>query len=322
MKRYLLSTVLAATALFTCIAATAQEEKQKEKSKSKLGEYDEIIIKRKGDKDSKVTVEIKNGEVTVNGKPIDEYEDDNLSVRKNRISRYNLVSPSSPFRSGTWNYDGDNLIFDDRGFLGVVTDQGEGGAKITSVTENSAAAKAGLKKGDVITKVDGEDIDNPEDLTKAIRSHKPDETVTITYKRDGKENKVTAALGKRKSVGAYEPLTRDFNFDFDHDFGGELGQVFSYGGRGRLGIKAQDTDDGKGVKVLEVAEGSAAEKAGIKKDDIITEFEGETVNSADELAEAAREAKEKSIFKVKFNRGGSSQTVEVKIPKKLKTANL
>ena len=60
----------------------------------------------------------------------------------------------------------------------------------------------------------------------------------------------------------------------------------------------------KGVKVLDVDEGSAADKSGIKEDDVITEFDGKAVNSADELAEASREAKDKSSLKIKLNRGG------------------
>jgi serine protease Do len=112
----------------------------------------------------------------------------------------------------------------------------------------------------------------------------------------------------------------DLNFDWkDSDMGP---RVFAYGGKPRIGIKAQDTEEGKGVKVLGVDDESAAEKAGIKKDDVITEFDGKKVNSTDELASAAREAKDKSAFKITFNRDGKSQTVEVKTPKKLKTANL
>ena len=76
------------------------------------------------------------------------------------------------------------------------------------------------------------------------------------------------------------------------------------------------------MKVLDVDDESAAEKAGIKKDDVITEFDGKKVNSTDELASAARESKEKPAVKVTFNRDGKSQSVEIKTPKKLKTANL
>ena len=74
--------------------------------------------------------------------------------------------------------------------------------------------------------------------------------------------------------------------------------------------------------VLDVDEGSAAEKAGIIKDDIITSFEGKEVSSAAELAKASRESKDKSSMKVQLNRNGKPQTIEVKVPKKLRTANL
>ncbi|RYZ82473.1 MAG: PDZ domain-containing protein, partial [Proteobacteria bacterium] len=107
----------------------------------------------------------------------------------------------------------------------------------------------------------------------------------------------------------------------DHDFG----DVFNFratSDRPRLGLKVQDTEDGKGVKVLDVDEGSVAEKAGIRKDDVITSFEGKEVASAGDLAKASRESKDKSSLKVQLNRNGKSQTIDIKVPKKLKTANL
>ena len=67
-----------------------------------------------------------------------------------------------------------------------------------------------------------------------------------------------------------------------------------------MDLKVQDTEDGKGVKVLDVDEGSVAEKAGIKKDDVITSFEGKDVTSAGDLAKASREMKEKSTLKVQL----------------------
>jgi serine protease Do len=97
---------------------------------------------------------------------------------------------------------------------------------------------------------------------------------------------------------------------------------FFRGGKPRLGIKAQDTEDSKGVKVVDVDEGSPAEKAGVKEDDIITSFDGKTVNSVEELAKASREAGDKSSMSIQLSRDGKSQTVEVKIPKKLRTAEL
>ncbi|HXO75999.1 MAG TPA: hypothetical protein VN824_12200, partial [Puia sp.] len=57
----------------------------KDTSVNRLRGYDEIIIKRKSDKDAKVTVEIKNGEVLIDGKPASDYQDDDISVRKRKI---------------------------------------------------------------------------------------------------------------------------------------------------------------------------------------------------------------------------------------------
>jgi len=115
--------------------------------------------------------------------------------------------------------------------------------------------------------------------------------------------------------------TPGFNFDWkDGDFFSP--RVYGFGNKPRLGIRAQDTEDGKGVKVLSVDDESTAEKAGIKEGDVITEFDGKKISSTDELVDAARDAKDKAAFKITFNRDGKSQSVEVKTPKKLKTANL
>lgn len=311
MKKYLSIASFCIGALLLSNSVVAQDKANQDKSQNKIGEYDEIIIKRKdAGKNGKVTIEIKDDEVRVNGKPLDEFEDKNLSVRKKKAMTYGLTAPS-PFRSGD--------LFTERPFLGVITDDAEGGAKITSVTKNSAAEKAGLMKGDIITMINGEKVEGQGDVSSAIRKLKPEDKVTISYKREGKENKATATLGKRS--GGSTIYGTNPNFEFNQDFNLN-GRVFSYGGRPRIGLKAQDTEDGKGVKVIEVDEGSAAEKSGIKKDDIITEFEGKEVNSADALAEASREARDKPSVKVKVNRGGSSQTIDVKIPRKLKTTNL
>ena len=43
---------------------------------------EEIIIRKKSDRDIKVTVEVKDGQVFINGKPADEFSDDNVTVRK------------------------------------------------------------------------------------------------------------------------------------------------------------------------------------------------------------------------------------------------
>src|SRR5687767_5818308 len=104
MKKYVLSAAVAL--LLTGDASVAQETEKNDKKKetrnekkSKLREYDEIVIKRKNsDKDTKVTIEIKDDEVLVDGKPIEEFTDEEISVRKRGANRYRLNTPNSPFR--------------------------------------------------------------------------------------------------------------------------------------------------------------------------------------------------------------------------------
>lgn len=61
------------------------------------------------------------------------------------------------------------------------------GAYVNSVSKDSPADKAGIKKGDVITKIDGEQVDTSTTLITEIRSHKVGDKVTLTILRDGKE---------------------------------------------------------------------------------------------------------------------------------------
>lgn len=335
MKRYSLAIAITALTLFAGNTTIAQDQKEKDKDKEKkekLDVYEELIIRKKSDKDEKVTIEIIGGDIRVNGKPMDEYDNDNISIRKSRSGRAVTVSPFRRQGGGAINFgDRDSYsIGSDRAFLGISTEtvSGKAGARVLTVGEKSAAEKAGLKKGDIITKIDQEKIEGQEDVSKVIRSHKPDDKISIFIKRDGKEQVINATLGKMGptnfSYSSPESFVlpdmenfRNFNFDFN-----ENGRGMSWMGKGRLGIKAQDTEDGKGVKVLEVVDESAAENAGIEEDDVITDFDGKAVNSADELASAATASKEKAAVTVKLLRNGKPQTIEIKTPRKLKTANL
>jgi putative serine protease PepD len=74
------------------------------------------------------------------------------------------------------------------------------GAELQDVTDGGAADKAGLKEGDVITKVDDQVIDGSESLVATIRGHRPGDTVSLTYVRDGKTGTTTATLGSDAST--------------------------------------------------------------------------------------------------------------------------
>jgi putative serine protease PepD len=63
------------------------------------------------------------------------------------------------------------------------------GAGVQAVNGGSAAAQAGLKKGDVITKVDGQVITGSESLVATVRGHRPGDTVTLTVVRGGSDTR-------------------------------------------------------------------------------------------------------------------------------------
>jgi len=311
-------------------------------AKRKLDDFDEIIIKRKNpEKNERVTIEIKDGQVKVNGKPINDFNNDDVSVQIRSPRRLTLSGPSTPFgnQNSFWRIESDGK---EHAMLGVASDgPGNGQAVVGKVTEGSAADKAGLKTGDIITKVDDHSIGDFHQLSDVIDDYKPGDKVTITYKRGGKEKRTKAVLDKRPAGNAFSfrsddgegpgelgelavpippippiPANPDLNFNFDRSFDGLTN------GQPRVGIKAQDTEDGKGVAVLGVDEGSAADKAGLKANDVITSFDGRPVDGADDLKEALKNAKNKPTVKIELKRNGKTENVELKIPRKLKTANL
>ena len=70
------------------------------------------------------------------------------------------------------------------------------GVLVTEVVDNSPAAKAGLRTGDVILRVDSQEIYTPEDLSHYVGAH-PDRAVRVECLRQGKTETVAAKLGTR-----------------------------------------------------------------------------------------------------------------------------
>lgn len=341
MKRLAVNFAIAALLATLSVPGLAQDTKEKQKEdKDKKKEVEQITIIRKSDDKDKTVIEINGDKITVNGKPIEDLKDGDITVHRNKyktmdgLNAYSI--PRANARAFNWNNNGDSFdIFSDmdenRAMLGVVTEEVEGGVKVTEITDESAAKKAGIKEGDIITKIGEAKIEDPDGLSEEVRKHKPGEKVTVTLLRDKKEQKVTAELGKWKGVGAFS-FGPGQNFKMEMPDYKELyapriqgipRQNWSWaGGAPRLGLSVQDTDDGKGVKVIDVDEESNAAKAGVKENDIITHFNDKEVNSADEVAKLVKENKDKPTINLKIKRDGKAQSIEVKMPRKLKTADL
>ena len=364
MKKNFIAVLAFAILPFCLIAQDVKKEKiekeeiVKEKTKKDKKESREIIIRQKGDKDIQLKVEINGDNVTVNGKPLSDFKDDDITINKRKMiitdgdnKMYWNFSPEP----GEMDMDmdmGRNFNEDllknyraDEGrsaaFLGVTTEEDEAGAKVTEVVKGSAAEKAGLKKDDIITKVADEKITGPETLSDVIRLKKPKDEVKVTFKRTGKESTVKATLGGRKTTGVRSysfssPRARartftlprvapDVNMEgfgqFDMPAIAGMDGFEMFGRQKRIGLKLQDTEDGVGVKVINVEDSSTAAVAGLKKDDVITEINEKKIETTDDAREELVPEDGKKGYKIKALRNGTEMTFDVKIPRKLKTAD-
>jgi serine protease Do len=318
-------------AMLVSVAAMAQTAPKKPTPAIKKDET--IIVKKKGDSKEKLTIVVDGDKVTINGKPVEQFTDEDIEIISGDRAMAIAVAPKirmaprtprppTPYITTDDHYitTYDNVMHaSNKALLGVITEKNEKGAKITEVNKETAAEKAGLKKGDIITKIDTAKIDDSEDLYKTIGKYKPEDKVSVSYLREGKTGKVTATLGKAKEDAWVWNGNSNFNFtlpDGNRDF------AYSYPRKPKLGLQIQDVETGNGVKVLDVDDETPASKSGLKKDDIITEINGTVVKDVDDLKTKLKEYKEGDSFKVTYKRGDATQTAEIKYPKKLKTADL
>ena len=195
------------------------------------------------------------------------------------------------------------------------------GAMVTSVEKESAAAKAGLEKDDVIVEFDGVRVRSSAELRRLIHETPAGRTVAIKVIRDGQEHTLNAELEapahRHFSLTTPEihipPINvPDFYFSFSpsrpslgisgDDLTPQLAQFF--------GVK-----QGKGVLVREVMVGSVAEKASLKAGDVIAQVDGKMVSSVDELRERLNENFSDDTRKVNLTivRDHHEQTVTVEL---------
>ncbi len=87
--------------------------------------------------------------------------------------------------------------------LGILLGEGEKGVEIKGVLPSSPAAKAGLRKGDLIRDIDGEVVTKSFDVIYVVKQKQPGDEVVLTVERDGKREEVTVRFesGKKDSAG-------------------------------------------------------------------------------------------------------------------------
>ena len=181
-----------------------------------------------------------------------------------------------------------------RGLLGVTVQSVSGdlaagfgldkaeGAIVSDVTPNGAAAKAGLKRGDVILSYQGRPVIDTNSFRNEIAQTKPGTTIALQVMRDGRTSEFKATLAENDAKAARGG---------DDDDEREGGSASKYGMTvepitPEIARQLNLDRDAKGVVITGVDPSGAAASAGLRRGDVIQQVNGQSVDSADDVRDA------------------------------------
>ncbi len=185
-----------------------------------------------------------------------------------------------------------------RGFLGamfidagLLTDQqkqkenvpsGADGIYITDLTKTGAALEAGIKKGDIIRKINDVVIHSGSELQEQLSNYKPGDKVNVTIERNGAER--TYAVTLKNNSGNYDIVRADVMLD---KLGADLVTLDPK--------KAKEYGLDGGVIVKKINEGAINDQTRMRDGFIITKADGKDVKSVDELKSVVGNSKQVTI---------------------------
>jgi len=168
-----------------------------------------------------------------------------------------------------------------------------GGVLAAKVIADSPAEKAGLLQGDIIYEVDSRDVETSAELRLALADEEPDDRIRITLFRDREREVIHVKLG---SVSDQNPAYSATQIAGDIPVNLRWGIVVSELTPSLL--KTYQVQNPIGVMVVMVAAGSAADRAGILKGDIIRQVNGTATNSLYAFFEAVENAEENILLNI------------------------
>ncbi len=178
------------------------------------------------------------------------------------------------------------------------------GAIVREPTEDGPAGAAGVKSGDIILQVDGDQIDDALDLSRTIASKSPDSTVELTIWRDGAETKVSVKLQQLEEQVA------------DNSSGAPVPPQAVPEATTSLGLTLVPNSDGSGGLLIQnVDPGSEAGRRGLATGDVILEVDNQLVQSAGDFNDAIANVKSKGLNTalVKVARDGEARFIGLPI---------
>lgn len=263
---------------------------------------------------------------------------EHFEIKINRFySGENLLNPMGNFPS-LLSTPSTPTIKELRPFLGVLLKENGTVLEINQVEPGSAAEKAGLRKGDILTKVDNQLIESYAQFSKTIQSKKIGDKVIIHVVRNGKTKKMKAVLGQ-KLMEVHAPQGKSFNTLLDENgqipifnfrFGPDsitilspfnndtvkIGQPFAWNNgemvvkeMAYLGVTPYDSADivsEEGVRI-NVEPQTPAEKMGMQSGDVIVSFNGVPTHSFSELADAVAATQPEEVVQITVLRDGKEK---------------
>ncbi|SMQ61192.1 serine protease Do [Devosia lucknowensis] len=178
------------------------------------------------------------------------------------------------------------------------------GAIVREPTEDGPAGAAGVKSGDIITKVDGDDISDALDLSRTIASKAPDSTVELTIWRDGAETTVSVKLQQLDETAAAQNPDQPVPPVPVPESATSLGMTLVPNGDGSGGLLIQNVD-----------QDSTAAQRGISTGDVIQEVDNQAVTTPGEFDQAIAGVKEKGLNTalIKIARDGEARFIGLPI---------
>ncbi len=191
-----------------------------------------------------------------------------------------------------------------RGWLGVVIQEitpeiaeaigVKEGILVSQVAPNSPASTAGLKAGDIIVEIDGEKVRDVRDLQFRIMKTPPGTEVKLSVIREGKTQLIKVKVGE---------MPEEVSFTQPRDQASAIGLALR-----DLTPQEVRRFDVKGVLVVDVVQGSLAQKSGLRRGDIILMVNNQPVESVSDFEEKIEKAKSEKRDRVLLlvRRGGNN----------------
>jgi S1-C subfamily serine protease len=208
--------------------------------------------------------------------------------------------------------------------LGVTVRDGDNpdkqpGVIVEDVLPGGAAERAGIKRADVITEFDGQQVRSARQFSRLVEEAAPGRAVKTTVVRDGKRSDltVTPSRSERPATVMIDPdrireRMREIvpNLDFDLP-----------GSRARLGVTVESMTPQlaayfgarSGVLVSSVSDNSPAARAGLKVGDVIVSIDGQSVASRADLTHVLRNASDRQEVTIGIVRDKQASSVKVTV---------